>query len=647
MANMLILFFGLILVLFMIFPAFPMESYGHRSGCHAAHSCPSDTGSYVCGDTGNYSQCPGNDSEENKEKSKKKKINRSDSIPVKSDAALSSKTISEGIEISGPVTNVVDGDTLDINDIRIRLSLVNTPEVGEPGFDSAKDFVESLCLDKNGQVDIDDGQRQGSFGREIGVVYCDGINLNSKLMSNGYALISAEFCDVSEFASEAWASSSCISNKSNENASSISSNKGASPLSTKEGQNGEVSKTNAEELDENYLGSEASEEITSSHSNSEKYVAVDKWGSLGVSEGQFNSPSSISYDPSNEVIYVADLENNRIQKFDTDGNFLMKWGLSGTSDGEFYHPGDIESDSSGNLYVADINNARIQKFDSEGNFIMKWGSSGEGDGQFDHPGDVIVDEANEAIYVTDIGNNRIQKFDSEGNFLTKWGSAGTGNGQFNRPAGMALDPNDEIIYVADTKNDQIQKFDKNGNFLSKWGSSGAGNGDFNRPTGIEFSSTNGILYVTDNDNKRIQVLDKNGNFLSKWGSDKNFERPTGIAVDELNRKAYVNDKANNNIQVFSIPEDPFVNLKYATSENNDNSGDKTSPDSKDKDNDSKDSDKDSDSKDSDKDNDSKDEESKDDGGDLDCSDFDKKNFKVQPGDPYDLDRDGDGIACED
>lgn len=30
----------------------------HRDGCHAAHSCPSDTGSYVCGDTGNFSECP-------------------------------------------------------------------------------------------------------------------------------------------------------------------------------------------------------------------------------------------------------------------------------------------------------------------------------------------------------------------------------------------------------------------------------------------------------------------------------------------------------------------------------------------------------------------------------------------------------------
>jgi hypothetical protein len=111
-----------------------------------------------------------------------------------------------------------------------------------------------------------------------------------------------------------------------------------------------------------------------------------------------------------------------------------------------------------------------------------------------------------------------------------------------------------------------------------------------------------------------------------------------LIIDELNKSLCINDKGNNNIQVFSIPEDPFVNLKYATSENNDNSGDKTSPDSKDKDNDTKDNDKN---------NDSKDKESKDDGGDLDCSDFDKKNFKVQPGDPYDLDRDGDGIAYED
>jgi hypothetical protein len=32
----------------------------HRSGCHRWHSCRSDTGSYVCGDTGHCSACTDN-----------------------------------------------------------------------------------------------------------------------------------------------------------------------------------------------------------------------------------------------------------------------------------------------------------------------------------------------------------------------------------------------------------------------------------------------------------------------------------------------------------------------------------------------------------------------------------------------------------
>ncbi|MGE5822190.1 MAG: thermonuclease family protein, partial [Nitrososphaerota archaeon] len=53
---------------------------------------------------------------------------------------------SSDIELEGIVTKVVDGDTLDINGTRIRLALVDTPERGQPGFDQAKAFVESMCL---------------------------------------------------------------------------------------------------------------------------------------------------------------------------------------------------------------------------------------------------------------------------------------------------------------------------------------------------------------------------------------------------------------------------------------------------------------------------------------------------------------------
>lgn len=114
------------------------------------------------------------------------------------------------IELVGNVTYVVDGDTLDINGIRVRLSLVDTPERGQPGFKEAKEFVNTLCLGKKGQLDVDDGQRRGDrYGREIGVVYCDGLGINEKLMDNKLATILSEYCDISEFANERWATSSC------------------------------------------------------------------------------------------------------------------------------------------------------------------------------------------------------------------------------------------------------------------------------------------------------------------------------------------------------------------------------------------------------------------------------------------------------
>lgn len=134
----------------------------------------------------------------------------------------------------------------------------------------------------------------------------------------------------------------------------------------------------------------------------------DKWGSFGSGDGQFNEPADIAYVPFTKNVYVSDLNNDRIQKFDSIGNFILKWGTSGNMPGQFKHPGDIAVDSKDKfVYVADIGNDRIQKFDSNGNFVTQWGSSGNGDGQFNHPGDIAIDASNKILYVTDIGNHRI------------------------------------------------------------------------------------------------------------------------------------------------------------------------------------------------------------------------------------------------
>jgi len=62
-----------------------------------------------------------------------------------------------------------------------------------------------------------------------------------------------------------------------------------------------------------------------------------------------------------------------------------------------------------NVYVTDVNNHRIQKFTSDGEFLTSWGSEGDGDGQFNQPEGIDVDLAGRVI-VADTGNNRIQVF---------------------------------------------------------------------------------------------------------------------------------------------------------------------------------------------------------------------------------------------
>lgn len=105
---------------------------------------------------------------------------------------------------------------------------------------------------------------------------------------------------------------------------------------------------------------------------------------------------------------MADTDNNRIQKFDSNGIFITKWGLPGSGDGEFNEPRGVAVDSGGNVYVTDNNN-RVQKFDSNGTFITKWGEYGTEDGEFNATSGVAVDSAGN-VFVTDWWNNRIQKF---------------------------------------------------------------------------------------------------------------------------------------------------------------------------------------------------------------------------------------------
>ena len=49
-----------LLAISLIFLATASLAQAHQSGCHRWHSCPSDRGTYTCGDTGHCSACPDN-----------------------------------------------------------------------------------------------------------------------------------------------------------------------------------------------------------------------------------------------------------------------------------------------------------------------------------------------------------------------------------------------------------------------------------------------------------------------------------------------------------------------------------------------------------------------------------------------------------
>jgi len=108
--------------------------------------------------------------------------------------------------ISGSVARIIDGDTIVVGDKSIRFALVNTPEWGEYDYVQAGNYIETICpVGSKVLIDEDDGQTQGSFGRIIGKIYCNKLNLNEEILEAGHAEILTKFCDVSEFAEESWA----------------------------------------------------------------------------------------------------------------------------------------------------------------------------------------------------------------------------------------------------------------------------------------------------------------------------------------------------------------------------------------------------------------------------------------------------------
>ena len=107
---------------------------------------------------------------------------------IKTQSTLPAETSTNVSPIS--VTEVSDGDTLKLSDGKtFRLYGVNAPEVKEPFYEEAKAFTQNLVLGKEISFEQEENYKVDKFGRELGYVFFDGVNLNIELVRNGLARV--------------------------------------------------------------------------------------------------------------------------------------------------------------------------------------------------------------------------------------------------------------------------------------------------------------------------------------------------------------------------------------------------------------------------------------------------------------------------
>jgi DNA-binding beta-propeller fold protein YncE len=177
-----------------------------------------------------------------------------------------------------------------------------------------------------------------------------------------------------------------------------------------------------------------------------------KAGEPGTLGGELDGPRDVEAGAGG--VYVADSDNDRIQRYDSTGGFQRAWGrdvlsgaptdvtetcvdaamckkaLEGTEGGEFSIPSGLASDDSGDVYVADLAAHRIQRFNSDGVFEAAWGKNVNGGGVLGTctvPASCLAGQigglggelrspygldaaADGTVYVADRPNNRVQVF---------------------------------------------------------------------------------------------------------------------------------------------------------------------------------------------------------------------------------------------
>lgn len=126
----------------------------------------------------------------------------------------------------------------------------------------------------------------------------------------------------------------------------------------------------------------------------------------------FYGPRDLAFGP-NKKLYIIDQGHTNITVFDLAAETFKVWGSAGPGDGQFNEATGIGIGDN-MVFVADRDNKRIQIFDLDGKFIRQWPLQGW---ERSHFPDIACDEVTKHLYVSNGPTNEILVFDVNGNML--------------------------------------------------------------------------------------------------------------------------------------------------------------------------------------------------------------------------------------
>ena len=246
---------------------------------------------------------------------------------------------------------------------------------------------------------------------------------------------------------------------------------------------------------------------------------------LQNSFGNFKDASSFYMSPSG-FLYVTDSDKDELYKLDTLGNIIKDCGGYGWDEGEFDNPVDVFATPL-NVYVSDKNNNRIERFDKDLNFISKLYTreSDNKNERFGYPTSCATSNLGD-LFILDTENKRIIKFDLFGNFIMNFGGFDAGIYALSNPKRFSIS-NNNFLFVLDGK--RIVVFDHYGNGISAF------NSEYDL-TGIN------IIFnkMTVNTDKRIFYANLNEQFSLNEIILEELEENTSIVSSLIfNNKLYV------------------------------------------------------------------------------------------------------------